>query len=66
MDTTPHYSRVVPHPSTKRAHTTLTSEFGWDPVHFGRYGRIHWTCSLMGNWSKQLVDSTPEIQLSKQ
>ena len=41
MDTTPHYSRVVPHPSTKRAHTTLTSEFGWDPVHFGRYGRIH-------------------------
>ena len=53
MDTTPHYSRVVPHPSTKRAHTTLTSEFGWDPVHFGRYGRIR----KITEW-KQLLSST--------
>ena len=27
-DTTPRDSRVVPHPSTKRAHWSLTSEFG--------------------------------------
>ena len=28
MDSTPHCSRVVPHPSTKRAQTALTSLFG--------------------------------------
>jgi hypothetical protein len=28
MDSTPHCSRVVPHPSTKRAQTALTSVFG--------------------------------------
>ena len=39
-DTTPHCSRVVPHPSTKRAQTALTSVFGWEPVHYRWYGRI--------------------------
>ena len=39
-DTTPRCSRVVPHPSTERAQRTLTSEFGWDPVHCTWYGRI--------------------------
>ena len=28
VDSTPHCSRVVPHPSTKRAQTALTSVFG--------------------------------------
>jgi len=28
VDTTPHCSRVVPHPSTERAQTALTSVFG--------------------------------------
>ena len=28
MDSTPHCSRVVPHPSTERAQTALTSVFG--------------------------------------
>jgi hypothetical protein len=28
LDSTPHCSRVVPHPSTKRAQTVLTSVFG--------------------------------------
>jgi hypothetical protein len=28
MDSTPHCSRVVPHPSTKRAQTALTAVFG--------------------------------------
>ena len=41
MDSTPHCSRVVPHPSTERAQTALTSVFGWEPVHYGWYGRIH-------------------------
>ena len=40
MDSTPHCSRVVPHPSTERAQTALTSVFGWEPVHYGWYGRI--------------------------
>ena len=40
MDSTPHCSRVVPHPSTKRAQTALTSVFGWEPVDYGWYGRI--------------------------
>jgi hypothetical protein len=33
VDTTPDCSRVVPHPSTKPAQYSLTSEFGWDLVH---------------------------------
>jgi hypothetical protein len=40
MDTTPHCSRVVPHPSTERAQTALTSVFGWEPVDYSWYGRI--------------------------
>jgi hypothetical protein len=40
MDTTPDCSRVVPHPSTKPAQCSLTSEFGWDLVHSAWYGRI--------------------------
>lgn len=40
LDSTPHCSRVVPHPSTERAQTALTSVFGWEPVDYGRYGRI--------------------------
>ena len=40
MDSTPHCSRVVPHPSTKQAQTALTSVFGWEPVDYGWYGRI--------------------------
>ena len=43
MDSTPHCSRVVPHPSTKRAQTALTSVFGWEPVDYGWYGRIRQT-----------------------
>ena len=44
MDTTPHGSRVVPHPSTKRAQTALTSVIGRERVHYGWYGRIRcWT-----------------------
>ena len=35
MDSTPHCSRVVPHPSTERAQTALTSVFGREPVHYG-------------------------------
>ena len=61
MDSTPHCSRVVPHPSTERAQTALTSVFGWEPVHYGWYGRIRsnkFTCSsclctfecLMWDW----------------
>ena len=51
MDTTPRGSRVVPHPSTKRAQPGLTSEFGRDRVYYRWCGRIHWwpekmlTCS---------------------
>ena len=33
------YSRVVPHPSTDCADTSLTSEIGRDPVLSGTYGR---------------------------
>jgi hypothetical protein len=40
VDSTPHCSRVVPHPSTEQAQTALTSVFGWEPVHYGWYGRI--------------------------
>ena len=40
MDTTPRCSRVVPHLSTERAQRMLTSEFGWDLVHYAWYGRI--------------------------
>lgn len=40
MDTTPDCSRVVPHPSTRPAQCSLTSEFGWDLVHSAWYGRI--------------------------
>ena len=40
MDTSPRYSRVVPHPSTNRAQPSLTSEFGRDLVHSRWYGRI--------------------------
>ena len=40
VDSTPHCSRVVPHPSTERAQTALTSVFGWEPVHYGWYCRI--------------------------
>ena len=43
MDSTPHCSRGVPHPSTKRAQTALTSLFGWEAVHYGWYGRIQAT-----------------------
>ncbi len=32
-------SRAVPHLSTNRALSRLTSEFGWDPVHLAQYGR---------------------------
>ena len=35
MDTTLHCSRVVPHPSTERAQTALTSVIGREPVHYG-------------------------------
>ena len=35
MYTTPHCSRVVPHPSTERAQTALTSVIGREPVHYG-------------------------------
>ena len=42
MDTTPHCSRVVPHPSTERAQTALTSVFGWEPVDYSWYGRIRY------------------------
>lgn len=49
VDTTPDCSRVVPHPSTKPAQCSLTSEFGWDLVHSAWYGRIrkhkHQTCA---------------------
>jgi len=34
MDTTPQCSHVVPHHSTNWAQYNLTSEFGWDLVHF--------------------------------
>ena len=33
------FSRAVPHLSTNRALSCLTSEFGWDPVHLAQYGR---------------------------
>ena len=33
-------SRVVPHHSTRQAHSCLTSEFGWDPVYPRRYDRM--------------------------
>ena len=42
VDSTPHCSRVVPHPSTEQAQTALTSVFGWEPVHYGWYGRIRY------------------------
>ena len=32
-------SRAVTHPGTIRALRSLTSEFGWDPVHSTQYGR---------------------------
>jgi hypothetical protein len=35
MDTTPQCSRVVPHPSTDRAQTALTSVIGRERVHYG-------------------------------
>ena len=38
-DSTPRYSRAVPHPSTNRALRRLTSEVRRDPVHSTRYGR---------------------------
>jgi hypothetical protein len=37
---TPFYSRVVPHPSTRKAQRSLTSEIGRDLVHYTWYGRI--------------------------
>ena len=43
LDTTPHCSRVVPHPSTKRAQTALTSVIGRERVHYGWCGRIQYT-----------------------
>ena len=55
MDSTPHCSRVVPHPSTERAQTALTSVFGWEPVDYGWYGRIQ--LSGVKNESKFLLSS---------
>ena len=34
LDSTPHCSRVVPHPSTERAQTALTPVFGWELVDY--------------------------------
>ena len=62
MDSTPHCSRVVPHPSTKRAQTALTSVFGWEPVHYGWYGRIHY----MPDSNYSLSGMTPLIPNRKQ
>ena len=47
MDSTPHCSRVVPHPSTEQAQTALTSVFGWEPVDYDWYGRIQRTWNLV-------------------
>ena len=47
MDSTPHCSRVVPHPSTEQAQTALTSVFGWEPVDYDWYGRIRRTWNLV-------------------
>ena len=38
-DSTPRSSQAVPHPSTNRALSRLTSEVGRDLVHSTRYGR---------------------------
>src|SRR5690554_1989404 len=38
--TTPFGSRVVPHPSTKKAQRDLTSQIGRDAVHYSWYGRV--------------------------
>ena len=60
MDSTPHCSRVVPNPSTERAQTALTSVFGWEPVDYGWYGRIH-----LLNYYKQTWNDTDEIELAR-
>jgi hypothetical protein len=48
-DSTLRCSQAVPHPSTNRALSLLTSEVGRDPVHSTRYGRqrIPYHCQLM-------------------
>jgi hypothetical protein len=58
MDTTPHCSRVVPHPSTERAQTALTSVFGWEPVDYSWYGRIR-------NWSEASEVLSPRYKKKK-
>ena len=62
MDSTPHCSRVVPHPSTEQAQTALTSVFGWEPVDYDWYGRIRWTWNLVLRNGKKVRKSEPSRQ----
>ena len=50
----PRCSRAVPHPSTERAQRSLTSEFGWDPVHYTWYGRKHKDLFVNGFYMSEL------------